>query len=174
MVEHPQFKQELKLLNKFMKKLILFRHGETKKNKSSKERRLTKRGVEMTRNSTEKLNKYITDCKSICILHSYTIRAEMTSKVIAEILNCSFKIEIEAEDLRILNGDSIRNLVNKNEKQGLRPAKTYLGLSKYLKIESPIELSKRWEKIINKYAKYDAVIIVSHEGSLEAFVTVQY
>lgn len=56
----------------------------------------------------------------------------------------------------------------------MRPAKTYLKMTDYRRflVESPMELFKRLETIIEKYDK-ETILLVSHEASLEGFLLAQ-
>lgn len=140
-----------------MKHLILIRHGQTETNKFNNERQLTKSGRETIQHKALELGKFVVG--DIAIIHSPTLRAIQTAQILHSNFNYSALFQ---EELRILNANNISS------------AKIYLELDDYKKysVESPVELFERFDNIMKKYSQ-NTIVIVSHEGTLEAFLRVQ-
>jgi|SRR3989344_6472687 len=148
-----------------MKTLILVRHGETEVDKA-RDRVLTNSGKEHVNEVAVMMKNY---CKGkIVVCYSKTFRAKQTAEIIGKVLDSKRLYENE---FRIKNADNIRDLIKRNEINNIRPAQTYLELGNCAKwkIESPKDLYSRWLNILNTLIE-ETVIVVSHEGSLEAFI----
>jgi len=152
-----------------MKTLILVRHGETKSNNKSNKRHLTTTGKRQINSRAKLLKKFING--KLAIIYSPTVRARQTAKIIASVIKTSILSEAE---LRIKNADLIAEFIHNNKSRGIRPAKTYLEMTDYRQflVESPMELFKRLETIIEKY-DIETILLVSHEASLEGFLLAQ-
>lgn len=140
--------------------IILLRHGQTNLNRG-----LTKMGAIKIRETALKMKKFIQ--KDLIILTTNKKRTLQTAKIIARELNSP----IDIFESRIKGIDNIEELIRQNQIKHIKMAKTYLALKSYseLKVETPKELFKRWNNEIKKYSQ-QTVIIVSHEGSLEAYL----
>ncbi len=155
-----------------MENLILIRHGETGDNKSDPKRALTKEGQRKVGEVALLLSRNFKD-KEFLILTTDTYRAVQTSNILAKELTVN---KIVKSKLRILNLDNLRSIIQSNEKKRIRPAKTYLSMPdnqlKELEVETSDQVFNRWTKLIKDF-KAKNVIIVSHECSLEAFLSKQ-
>ena len=149
-----------------MKRLILVRHGETFQDKTDPERVLTVKGIE----NTIKLGRILKGLVSgkVVILCTNKKRAVESAKIIAKELGTG---DIETADLRIQNLELLKDLIEKNEKEGIRPARTFLSLAKDQlgNVESREDFANRLAKIFD-LRKEKTIIAVSHEASLEAFL----
>lgn len=152
-----------------MKTLILIRHGKTQSIQNNSERRLTVAGIRHIHSQALLLKKFING--RLAIIHSPTVRANQTAKIIAEIIQPD---SLNEADLRIKNADNISEIVYHNQSKGICPVQTYLELTNYkqFSVESPLELFKRFETIVKKYDE-ETILLVSHEASLEGFLKVQ-
>jgi phosphohistidine phosphatase SixA len=149
-----------------MRRIILVRHGRTGKDKENPDRKLTKSGIKATVKAAVKISKYISS--DALILSSPKPRAMQTAEIFSKHLG---DLPIKEENLRVLNGDAITEEVEAGRKVGISAARTYLSITNR-EVESPSDAAKRLEKIISGYPEKD-LVLVGHEGFLEAFLTHQ-
>lgn len=151
--------------------IILIRHGETSKDKTLNDRELTRYGIAQIKSRAKELG-FILEGETI-ILHTPAFRAKQSASILAKILKHS---ETMTADLRISNIDLLADEIERSLKQGLRVAEVYLSHSDQklqdMGIETPRHLYRRWMSIFQKYRNKN-IICVSHEGSLEAFCSIQ-
>jgi phosphohistidine phosphatase SixA len=152
-----------------MKRLFLIRHGNTTKNKAATDRGLTKTGMRKIKQTALQLNRLLQPgaIQIICPAARRTIQS-------AEILRSVFcpGNTLQLEDLRVQGIEALKKVIAANEKLGIRPAQTYLGLHRgeFPEVETPAALYSRWLAIFNKITA-ENIIAISHEGSLEGFVS---
>lgn len=155
-----------------MENIILIRHGKTGEDKTDSKRALTKEGEIKIDKVGVVLSRIFKD-EEFLILTTDTYRAIQTANILAKSM---FIKKIVKADLRILNLDNLKSIIQSNEKKRIRPAKTYLSIPdnklKKLEVETSDQVFNRWTKLIKDF-KAKNVIIVSHECSLEAFLSKQ-
>ncbi|MFQ5493284.1 MAG: histidine phosphatase family protein [Candidatus Dojkabacteria bacterium] len=150
-----------------MKKLILVRHGETQRDKRNPDRKLTSQGIEQTRDLSRRLVQYING--KIRILHTPSLRAAQTAEIIAkQLAGYDIKPKLSTIKARVRNIDAMGTEIRKGKEAGTKPAETYLHKhSRFPSVETPQQFVARIESAIKSIIE-ETVLIVSHEGSLEA------
>lgn len=150
--------------------LILMRHGETTKYKDDPNRGLTDSGEKAVIGNSSNIQRYIKG--NVVILHSDTERAKQTALALKSVFQ-DVKPELKTFDTKPLGGSSIKNRVDENRGRGIRAARTYLELGNWEAqgVETPKEVARRWEQKINALkGLYNAIFLIGHEGSLEAYM----
>lgn len=148
-----------------MKKLILIRHAQTEKSKG-RDRGLTKDGIE---EFIQKLKKIKVDkTEKYLIVHTGKVRTQSSALLVKKYFKSSELLESSAFDIE--NKKGISHLIKEGKENGFTPAEVYFSLDDYEEygVESPQEVSLRWEIAIN-LLDAESIIIVGHEGSLDSF-----
>ncbi len=147
--------------------IVLVRHGETSSNKEFDKRGLTDEGIERTLLLSSKIKRFLKG--SSMMFCSNRVRSISTAEILARNLNIGF---IKSDEFIIQGKKNISDMIRKSRLLGIKPAKTYIELEGYdsYKIEAPIDLACRWSEILSGYDRFDFIIIVGHEGGLDAFM----
>lgn len=152
-----------------MRTIIFIRHGNTDKSDRSSERHLTMEGkLNIELKAKEILQKL--ELEDVLIITSDTNRAKETGEIIADKLNTG---NLVTRDIRIKGLGQIAENLDSLKKQNKSLVEYYFSLGGYanLGIESPEDFVLRIEKIIKEFRGYDCLFFVTHEISLEVFVS---
>lgn len=152
-----------------MKTIIFIRHGNTDKSDRSPERHLTRTGKLNIMQKAKEISQRL-EIKNVLVITSDTNRAKETGEIIADKLNTG---NLVTRDVRIKGLGQIAENLDNLKKQNKSLVEYYLSLSEYTEfgIESPENFVLRIEKIVKEFRGYDCLFFVTHEISLEVFVS---
>lgn len=154
----------------YNKLLILIRHGETEKDKTNPNRKLTKNGKKQVKSTCKKLKPHLKNLKGI-VITSDRLRALETANIVSK----EFGIKIVKE----ISNSSVENITILENEKPIDLDLTFYYFKNYIDgklpkaIPSPKTISRRIMRVIGKFVNPGFIIVIGHGIALESLAVFQ-
>lgn len=158
----------------YPKRLIIVRHGETSLNKKNQQRRLTAKGQDQMKLAGQEILDHLKN-EPCLILSNNVVRSKESAQLISATINAPLKIVSELK-IQMTSSKSLERKI-RNNPLGLSPGAYYLQLcledNLPQGIKRPGQVTGIFLAILKTHRQHQNLIIVGHEGSLDALLHYQ-